>query len=46
MSESPGHLPKHPIGTFAFLLTYIILFVAGWMAIYTWLYLARGAVSQ
>lgn len=39
-------LPKHPKGTFAFLLAYVILFVAGWMAIYTYLYLGRGGVGQ
>ncbi len=39
-------LPRHPKGTFAFLLVYAILFVAGWMAIYTYIYLSRGGVSQ
>lgn len=38
-------LPKHPIGTFALLLVYVALFVAGWMAIYLYLYLGRGGVS-
>ena len=39
-------LPKHPKGTFAFLLVYVVLFVAGWMAIYTYLYLGRGGVGR
>ena len=39
-------LPKHPKGTFAFLLAYVILFVAGWMAVYTYLYLGRGGVGE
>jgi hypothetical protein len=39
-------LPKHPKGTFASLLAYVILFVAGWMAIYAYLYLGRGGVTQ
>jgi len=46
MSEMPEGLPKHPIGTFAFVGLYALLFVAGWFAVYTWLYLGRGAVSQ
>ena len=46
MSKPPEDLPKHPVGTFTFLLAYLILFVAGWVAIYTWLYLGRGAVTQ
>jgi len=46
MPEAPGELPKHPVGTFAFLLIYVILFVAGWLAVYTWLYLSRGPVTQ
>lgn len=42
----PNQLPKHPTGTFAFLLAYVILFVAGWMAIYAYLYLGRGGVTR
>jgi hypothetical protein len=42
--EPPNGLPKHPIGTFAFLLGYVVLFVLGWMAIYSWIYLHRGGV--
>jgi hypothetical protein len=38
-------LPKHPTGTFAFLIVYALLFVAGFMAIYTYVYLGRGGVS-
>lgn len=45
MSERPDNLPKHPVGTFTFLLTYAALFLAGWLAIYGWLYLGRGAVT-
>ena len=46
MSEMPEGLPRHPIGTFAFVGIYALLFIAGWFAVYFWLYLGRGAVSQ
>jgi hypothetical protein len=45
MSEMPPGLPKHPIGTFAFVATYIILFVIGWFAIYLFIFLARQPVT-
>jgi hypothetical protein len=45
MTESPDNLPKHPIGTFAFLGVYALLFVAGWFAIYLFLYLGRQPVT-
>ena len=34
MSEMPPGLPRHPIGTFAFLGAYLLLFVLGWFAIF------------
>ncbi len=45
MSEMPEGLPKHPIGTFAFVGLYAILLVVGWFAIYFALYLGRGGVT-
>jgi hypothetical protein len=42
----PEGLPKHPVGTFAFVGAYLILFILGWVAVYTYLYLGRGAVTQ
>lgn len=45
MSEMPDGLPKHPIGTFAFVGTYALLFVIGWFAIYIGLYLGRHPVT-
>jgi hypothetical protein len=45
MSHMPEGLPKHPIGTFAFVGLYVVLFVAGWFAVYTYLYLGRGGVT-
>jgi hypothetical protein len=45
MSEMPPGLPKHPIGTFAFVAAYAILFVIAWYAIYLFIFLARQPVT-
>ena len=45
MSEMPEGLPKHPVGTFAFVGTYAVVFVLLWFAIYRFIFLARHAVS-
>ena len=45
MSEMPPGLPKHPIGTFAFVGAYAIVFVALWFAIYRFIFLARHVVT-
>lgn len=45
MPELPPGLPKHPIGTFAFLAAYALLFVAGWYAIYLFVFLSRQPVT-
>jgi hypothetical protein len=45
MSEMPEGLPKHPIGTFAFVGAYALVFVATWFAIYVGIYLARTPVT-
>ncbi len=45
MSEMPEGLPKHPIGTFAFVGAYAIVFVVLWFAIYKLIFLARGGVT-
>jgi len=44
MSDMPPGLPEHPIGTFAFVGAYAVLFVIGWFAIYIFIYLARQPV--
>jgi hypothetical protein len=44
MSEMPPGLPEHPIGTFAFVGAFAVLFVIGWFAIYIYIYLARQPV--
>ena len=45
MSEMPPGLPRHPIGTFAFVGAYAVLFVVLWFAIYFAIYLARQPVT-
>ena len=45
MSEIPPGLPKHPIGTFALVGAYAILFVVFWFAFYVFIFLARGPVT-
>ena len=45
MSEMPPGLPKHPIGTFAFVGAYAVIFVIAWFAIYRFIFLARHPVT-
>ncbi len=45
MPDQPPELPEHPIGTFAFVGLYAVLFVLGWLAIYVFIYLARQPVT-
>ena len=45
MSEMPPGLPKHPVGTFAFVGAYAVIFIALWLAIYFFVYQARGVVT-
>ena len=45
MSEMPAGLPKHPIGTFAFVGAYLALFVLAWFGIYIFIFLARQPVT-
>lgn len=45
MSEMPEGLPKHPVGTFAFVAAYAVLFIAGWFGIYVYIYLSRHPVT-
>lgn len=41
-SSDPG---RHPRGTLALIGLYGVLFAAGWLAVYVFIYLARGAVT-
>ncbi|MFZ5625401.1 MAG: hypothetical protein ACOY71_13420 [Gemmatimonadota bacterium] len=45
VSDMPPGLPRHPIGTFAFVGTYAVLFVIAWFAIYIFIFMARGPVG-
>ena len=45
MSEMPPGLPKHPIGTLAFLGAYAVVFVILWYAIYYLIFLARQPIT-
>jgi hypothetical protein len=45
MSEIPPGLPKHPIGTFAFVGAYAVLFVCAWFAVYYLIFMARQPVT-
>ena len=45
MSEMPEGLPKHPIGTFAFVGAYVALLVLAWFGIYIYIFLARQPVT-
>jgi hypothetical protein len=46
MSDDRHHPPGHPIGTLVILAIYGALFVAGWLATYIWIYIARGGVTS
>lgn len=45
MSDMPEGLPRHPIGTFAFIGAYAIIFVLAWFAIYFLIFMARQPVT-
>jgi hypothetical protein len=36
---------RHPVGTLAIVGIYGLLFLAGWLAVYFYVYLSRGAVT-
>lgn len=45
MTEFEEVASRHPIGTLAIVGVYGILFAAGWLAVYVYVYLSRGAVT-
>jgi hypothetical protein len=45
MTESERPVSGHPVGTLAIVGVYGILFAIGWLAVYVYVYLSRGAVT-
>ena len=41
----PADPHGHPRGTLALVAVYGLVFIAGWFAVYVWIYLARGPVT-
>jgi len=46
MAEQDPDLGKHPRGTIAIITLYGVLFVLGWLAVFFFVYLPRGAVTR
>ena len=42
LASTPRH---HPVGTLAIVGVYGLLFAVGWLAVYFYVYLSRGAVT-
>ena len=45
MPELPRDFPNHPMGTFAIVGAYAVVFVLLWYAIYVFIFLARHPVT-
>jgi len=45
MPDSNADTQRHPVGTLAIVAIYGVLFLAGWLAVYFYVYLARGVVT-
>jgi hypothetical protein len=46
MSDQKGDIGKHPRGTLALVGLYGLIFVLGWLAVFVFVYLPRGAVTR
>ena len=46
MHDRESDMGKHPRGTLAVVGLYAILMALGWLAVFLFLYLPRGAVTQ
>lgn len=45
-SEQPSDVGSHPKGTLAIVGVYGLLFVLGWLVIYFFVFIPRGALTQ
>ena len=45
MPDVDPHAVQHPIGTLVIVGIYGLLFLAGWLAVYFFVYASRGAVT-
>lgn len=45
MSDLESEAHHHPVGTLAIVGVYGVLFVVGWLVVYVYVYLSRGAVT-
>ncbi len=46
MSDLDRDVGKHPRGTLAIMAVYGVVFVLGWLALFFFVYLPRGAVTR
>ena len=45
MAAPDSGASRHPVGTLVIVGIYGVLFLAGWLVVYFYLYLSRGAVT-
>lgn len=45
MSDLDAEAHRHPVGTLAIVGVYGLLFAVGWVLVYVYVYLSRGAVT-
>lgn len=46
MSDQNTEIGKHPRGTLALVGLYGLIFILGWLAVFVFVYLPRGAVTR
>ena len=45
VTDPDSRVHRHPIGTLAIVAVYGVLFAAGWLLVYVYVYLSRGPVT-